>query len=386
MECREVMNAAGGTVSEGSEVRLEGPMPAWGDGILRARWDGAPAAVIQGPPSVDPAALALARARAREWVGRHRPAVLPLLGVTRVHGREGWVYARPEGVSVAVLAAHRSRLPPPAVAAGIVASTCEALLALGPEGLGHPGPHPEDVLLGEDGRVTLAGFVGPAGALPAVAADEEREPALVWRLGALLAALLSGHAPPDVVEGRAWLRNVSDRVPEALAACLSELLARDPAQRPALSEVPTRLRAAGAAELGTWTADFLPAVRRRLEAEWELPEDERENTLLPGDPDEITEESDLSLVFLADPVEEVTAASGGRAAWPRDLPEHGAIPVGVGPPPEAVTGPHRLPADLFDDEAVTVTGASPASWRGALWASVVLAILAVALGVYVVAG
>ena len=356
------MVSGGGIVPQDAEVTLEGPLPAWGDGILRARWHGSAAAVIQGPRSVDPAALALARERAAPWVGRHGPPILPLLGVTRVMGREGWIYARPSGVSIAALTRHSAPRPPPSVSAEIVARTADALCGLGELGLAHPGPDALDVLVDEAGELRLAGFVGPAD----VAAHrtepnpppQDREAAVVWRLGHLLGELLTG-APLPLAERsrgehehhRRVLVGVRARpgspVPEALQDCLLTMITWDPEHRLALGRVAVRLReATSPAELATWAADALPTMRRRLEAQWEVPDEERERTLLPGDPEEITEESDMSFV-LADAIEEVTAASAGRAGWPRDVPEHGAIPVLVGPPPEAVTGPHRLPAELF---------------------------------------
>jgi hypothetical protein len=251
------------------------------------------------------------------------------------------------------------------------------------------------VLVGDDGTVLLAGFVGPDGSSSELGPQGEgTEAALVWRLGALLAALLTGRGLEEPGQARAVLESLGSAgavgprpvVPEPVVACLTAMLAPEPASRPELGSLPVLLREAATVDLGHWAGDFLPAVRRRLEAEWEIPAQDRVNTLLPGDSDEITEESDLSLVFLSDPLEEVTAASGGRAGWPRELPEHGAIPVGVGPPAEAVTGPHRLPAELFDEDPVTAQFQRPAGWRGALWASAVLAIVALVLGAYVVAG
>lgn len=375
-------------------------MPAWGDGILRARWGDRAAAVIQGPALVDPAALSLARQRCASCLDPQSTAVLPLLGVVRVRGREGWVYERPRGVSIAVLLAKEGSRPPPAVAAEIVARTAEALLSLGELGSNHPGPLPRDVLVDEQGMVMLAGLVGPEepGSRRVPPNDDPApEEALVWGLGTLLAWLLVGRKPMSAAQAGTeavyqrrlmvgLLARGGDQVPEDLQACLMDALAWDRADRVRLSDLPARLRGSrGVADVAGWAGDVLPAVRRRLEAQWEIPDGESHHTLTEADPEEITEESEASFV-LGDMLEEVTAASAGRAGWPRDVPEHGAIPVLVGPPAEAVTGPHRLPAELFDEDGVTRTVTVGPRTTGLVVVSIALAMLAALLTAYIVAG
>ncbi|HHO50730.1 MAG TPA: hypothetical protein ENK18_07595 [Deltaproteobacteria bacterium] len=330
------------------EVVLDGPFPPWGHDVLRASWGDIPAAVILGPPLVDPAALAQAQHRATPWIGRCHPGVLTLLGVQRVDDREGWIYQRPDGVVLQQLCAPPREPPVAKVALLLTAAVTSILASLPPPA--HPGPTLRDVFIDAHGAITVAGFVGPQ--TPPPPPGEDPEAATVWSLGLLLAELLagsplsSGATPREhtVALRRFLIRVMSEPGPglsEACRSCLSGMLAWEEADRPRLDALEAQLRIAAEGLRGPQLARWADQVAAALQ----------QDTLVApvsldpqDDPRDYTEESEPFSIPLADDVTAVT--EGGN---PRHLltPEQGAIPVGVGPPAEAVPKAPSLPADVF---------------------------------------
>lgn len=330
------------------EVVLGGPLPAWGHDVLRASWGEVPAAVLLGPPLVDPAALAQAQHRAAPWIGRTHPGVLTLLAIQRVDDREGWIYQRPDGVALRRLCAPPREPPPAKVAVLLVAGTAATLAQLPPPH--HPGPTLRDVFVDRDGSVCVSGFAGPH--TPAPAPGDDPEAATVWHLGRLLAELLAGSPPASaddpqahaVAVRRLLIRIMSEPgqgLPEPCRQALEEMLSWEPQQRPRLGQLASRLEE-GAAELrGPTLQEWAEQVELVLQQDTLV----APVTLDPHEePRDYTEESEPFSIPLAD---EVTAVTEGGS--PRQLltPEQGAIPVGVGPPVEVASKAPSLPADVF---------------------------------------
>lgn len=366
-------------------LHLEGPLVAWSDTALAGRLgdapDGVPVLVFLGPDSAvgpDPGELD----RARRWIGRDAPGLLPLSDVALHGSRLAWLHPRVEALGVVHLVdAADGQRPPLRVVAELVAAVADTLHAVGAAASEHPGPSPEDLGLDARGRVHLTGFCSPWPAAPVY-----RDPsgavgtqALAWRLGVLLALLLAGRIPAvsdrsghEAMIRRILIRSMSRSGPtfsERYRDWLIGLLAWDPDLRPSLSAVGPGLRdvarALGGPDLAAWSADEVPTriarARERSHAPadaagsfhtWTTaaePSEDHAITLaevsghrtLPGlplsalDRDEPTAESTIR-----------TSASGASAP----LAEPGTIPVGVGPPVEALSRrPPTLPAGFLDD-------------------------------------
>lgn len=370
-------------------------LPSWGPDALEASWGRRRVAVKLGPPVVDPAALALARERAAPWVERSADGILALLGVARLGGREAWLYELPKGVAASLFTAHQTDLPPPAAAVQIVAAVCRILTSLD---VRHPGPCCDDLFVSGGGDVVVAGLVGPEEPAAGPAGAEDPRASQVWRVGALLLELMSGGRPGgttrkvhDASVRRlliAAMARPGPGVSEELRDLIAQMLGWEAAARPGLRGLGERLSGVATElpppDLQVWSARFVPALLRRFEAPHELPE--------PPDPTEVdddevlepTEESDLVVV---EGTEEITALSEpSTARW--TLPaEHGAIPVDVGPPPEAVPSGARLPSGLFGGGRLDPTAPGSAWFRPGLLLllTLLLAVVAFGLGFYVMA-
>jgi hypothetical protein len=406
-------------ISEGSliddRLQILGPCPWWSEAARSGRLavDGAerPVAIVLGPEVDDPDAVGRARERASAWLGLREPGVLPLLEVLGAEGRVAWVYEACDGVSASALLAvgEGAHLR---VGTEIVAACAEVLERQHGSGRSHPGLAGDDVIVDPDGAVLVAGFVGPFAQAPV-----HRDPrgvddaaSTVWRLGVLLAELLTG-APPmpaaDAAGHELMVRRLLVRImsrpgpmlPDRFGDWLRGMLAWDVDQRPLLPRIGPALRelagllpppdlvALGARvpELRVNPAPLLgapgsatdPAIARWLQA------DLRPDTPSPTERTvERTEEASWGDLNDADDVTALSADGDPPSRVPPP-PEHGAIPVQVGPPPEAVPKPRsrRLPQELFDrPEAREPTDSGERRrWQQAGGAAAVLLLVAVGL-------
>jgi hypothetical protein len=327
--------------------------------------------------------------------------------------RVAWIYEDTGGISLATF--FTAGEPNHRQAAEIVASVAEILDPLVAGGRIHPGLSCDDVLIHGDARVEVTGFVSPFARAPV-----HREPrgaedstAVVWRLGVLLAEILTG-VPPTPATDRAGhdlaLRRLLIRVmsrpgpvfTERYRDWLTGMMAWEADQRPPLHRVAPALRELAATSpgepLAAICARVVPELRRRAEDVGPtLVEPSLE--IVPTNPPTATtaerteEASAVAAEFGDSPFDDETAIShdadpSGPA--PRST-EYGAIPVGVGPPPEAVPKPARLPEELFVEASApttTVTDDAPPDRRLFHWlvagsASAVLLVVALILGWYV---
>lgn len=351
-------------------LQILGPCGWWTEGVRSGRYsasgpDTVPVAVVLGP-EVDGEALERWRERGAPWIGRRTPGVLDLLGVERVERRTAWVYRDFDGVSVgAAIAAGMGPLPL-RVAAQLVARCAEILEPLAADGRIHPGPDPSEVLIRADAEVLLAGFVGPFARSPIHRAPGGAEDgsAVVWRLGVLLAEILTGSRPSpaaDRVAHELMLRRLLIRImsrpgpmfPERYRDWLCGMLAWDAEARPLLSRVAPGLRELASVlpspDLTGWAGRRIPELRGRAPAEplapMEIPLDSGSTDIaLP--PAEPTEEVGIPDVPEEDDVTAVSFDGDPPLKWFPPT-EHGTIPVQVGPPPEALPRLTRLPDELF---------------------------------------
>jgi hypothetical protein len=319
------------------------------------------------------------------------PGVLRLLEVRAHQRRVAWVYEPWDGLALGALPGAETTLPARA-AAEIVAEVATTLLEIGAE-LRHPGPEVGDVLVDARGGVRLAGFVGPYRRPLGLRAPfgDRGEAAQVYRLGLLLAHLLTGALPGPAVGEEAHaavLRNVlirsmarpGDVLPERLADWLRGMLAWSPVERPVLSAIPDGLRdAVGGARpsLVEWAARHVDALRQRAADEAQAVRDalppvvELEDSL-----DEVSQDSLASPLgereepYDDEPTQEAPIAPvPGHELAPRTLPPS-AIPVSVGPPAEVLKRRPRLPEGFLEagtDETMPVEG-PPSAARLPAWA------------------
>lgn len=354
-----------------SEVVLAGRCPWWAESAQRARWDGRDVVAWVGPETADPAAFDRYRARAAAWVGRTGPLV-PLLAFTRLDRRPVWLYEPPTGVSTAVLVREERDGLPGRVALELCARVADALLSLGDDARTHPGPELHHVLVATDGQVALSHGAGPGPRSPACREPRGREDdgAVVWRLGVLLSALLTGQPPQpatdpsshESAERRLAIRLLARPGPPLPAETrdfLTALLAWEPLDRPALLRVGPRLRelASALAEpgLSAWARERVPIVRVLGPAAPAAP------TAEPG-PLDVGEEHTQEVVLAAELVDDddtALSADGDTSGQHRAITEPGAIPVGVGPPAELMRRLRATPAP--PEPSGTVTTPDPPS-------------------------
>lgn len=368
-------------------VIVDGPSPEWIGVARRGRLvvEGVerPVRVLLGPPESHARALDRAVERARPWIGRAVDGLVPLLGVHAVGDRIGWVYPRSTAIS-AVHLIHQDGRPvvPARIAADIVANAAGVIRAVGEL---HPGPELYDLWVDERGRVCLSGFTGPYPQSPELRAPvaSAGEAGQVYRLGILLAKLLTGTAPVagnDPAHHEAQLRRLSIRamsapgagLPERLREYLHGMLAWDPDRRPPLSAVrDALLDAAGEVgdDLPAWASGGIPellaAIRYR---EAEAPDSVADVTLddpatpvdevpvhgpeltAPGDDVDGTVPNDMyqwavRSIDEDDHTAESVPSHVSDTAVKMLLRERGIIPVDVGPPASlAGRNRPRLPA------------------------------------------
>ncbi len=381
---------------------LDSPCPEWTPAALRGWLGGSEAvAAVRGPEDAG-AGFERARVAAEPWLGRRGDGLLPLIEVAVHEGRVVWIYPRIPTLALAHLRGPADGdLLPARAAAEVVGRLASILVGLGAE---HPGPEPADVLVTPDGDLRLLGFVGPFPPTPEARAPLKGAgaPAQVYRLGVLLARLLTGTAPTtgsDRESHQARLRRVVVRamarpgasLPERYRDWLLGMLAWEPELRPPLSAIPGGLSEAAVAATGPGLREWATgqvATRIALfhlaaEAPADAPVDElpsprseespavREFTVgrtaprlegldLPPMDDDPTAEAEANVHY-----------PGESAAQPGMPLEAGSIPVLVGPPPEAHRGRPKLSIPKAKDRR-SRSSSLPAGARG--WLAVGLVI------------
>lgn len=235
-------------------VDILGPCEVWHGaahlGRRRTPAGDAPVFVLLGPEGASAEALARARHAAVSVAECRVPGVHRLIDVVLVDDRLGWVFESVDGVGLSHTVAGEGRaLLSTRAAAEIVASVAEKLLAVD---LKNRGPEPTDLFVDAAGTVIVSGFAGPFPTSPAMRAPrgDDGEAAAVYRLGVLLAQLLSGVAPPPASERSAHpalVRRALIRVmarpgpvlPERYGESIRGMLAWEPAERPRCRPCPT---------------------------------------------------------------------------------------------------------------------------------------------------
>jgi hypothetical protein len=352
-------------------LAIHGRCGWWGEAMHKALWspDGAsgrPAAVFLGPEGANAGSLSLATERARPWLGRRDAGLVPLLAIELVgaHGaqRLAWVYEDSARGSLGALAG--AEPIPRSVATLIVARCAEVVEPFSAVELHHTGPAREDVLVDAEGSVAVARFVSPLAGDPS-----RREPrgavdarAQVWRLGVLLAEILTGQTAPPIPDRAAHdraIRRLLVRVMAEPGPSMSEryrdwlcsMLAWDADERPLLNRVGPGLRelAGGEADeaLRRWCAERVPQMRRAAREETNPldPQAEAWDPAYAESPAPSLEPTvEISALPLTD--DDSTETSGVDDAAAELIAEPGAIPVQVGPPPEAMVRAPRLPSEL----------------------------------------
>jgi hypothetical protein len=244
----------------------------------------------------------------------------------------------------------------------------------------------------EQGHVYMIGFSNPWPSSPVLrdpdgGTDSE---SMVRRLGVLLAQLLGGSVPAasdrtahEAMTRRVLIRAMSRSGPiftERYRDWVSGMLAWDADQRPPLSGVAGGLRevaeGVGGRSLADWASEQV-LMRARVaheigEAEdatrysgasfhpWNIRDVDRDVPLL-GDsdasmPSELIGSRTLpgipiNMLAGGDPTAETTLLPSGRTAAGTPTAEPGTMPIGVGPPAEAVQGRGpKLPAGFLDDD------------------------------------
>lgn len=399
---------------------LRGPCGWWGEAVRTGTWappDGVvlPVVALLGPELGSDEQLERARERAGPWVRRRDPGTVPLLGVEAAEGRSAWLYEPCAGVSLGLVLAAPAEPFPLRVAAEIVAAAADVLDPLGPAAQLHPGPEPDHVLLQAEGTVRIAGFVGPFAPSPAYREPRgsDDDPAVVWRLGVLLAQILTRIPPPPATDRsahEAMFRRVLVRVlsrpgptfPERYKDWLSGMLAWDGVDRPVLRRVASGLRELADTLPGPtfaeWARAHVPELRARGEEgdPFRLPEPPLDTSgsieVRSGLTGDFTQEVGPGETSSSEPEpDEITAVSqdgSTPAKKRRGMRERGTIPVGVGPPPEALARNPRLPGELFSQDArhdpvpARVLGLDPLAVRALAVFTVVLLVIAAVASVY----
>lgn len=374
-------------------LRLDGPCLEWQPAAHRGRLKlpGEPTrrvVAILGPEETT--ALLPRRQAAARWVGRQEDGVVELLQVTELHGRPAWVYAHREALGLGHFVGGMAL--PLSVCADIVARVAEILLALGPDGLRHPGPEPSDILVTAEGEVALISFTSPFPPSPAL-----REPhgqtdsaALVYRLGILLAALICSNMPrgaADPAAHEAMVHRILVRamgrpgegLPVRLRDWLTGMLAWSPEDRPALSRLPEGLREVALTcdgpPLDQWAASRVPRLLAAVAARRDPARFDPYEPLDPARPEarpplQIRPPGDSPTFTADDPTVETV-----RPQRPSLPPEPAVMPVMVGPPPEAARQQPSLPPGFLE----TRPPEAPSS-RRLVSPLLVAALLLIALG------
>lgn len=347
-------------------------------------------------------AVVRARATGSAAVGLSSRGLLPLLDIARARDHVAWVYAWVDGVSLRHVVGSELYPLSTRAAAEVVAAVAEALIRVDDAGLAHPGPVPEDILVDHRGRLWLSGLGGPPSRVKALRAPQGNggEADLVYRLGVLLAWLVSGVLPPPasvVAEHPALIRHTLIRAMARPGPVLTErysdwlrgMLAWDPAERPPLSAVPVGLRkvgeTTGGLDLVDWAELHVDEVltgltrRRRAAPVHEQPTSEEWNTesirrRISADaagldvdytvlPTILEDQHDTVVARLDDlPDDPTQEAAAAPSETPTAATGRAAMPVSIGPPVEAMPRRQpRLPEGFLDGGATVSTTTRPAA-------------------------
>lgn len=393
-----------------AKLQVLGPYDAWHGaayrGSLSLGGDVRAVLLLLGPEGAAGDALNRARAAAATTLAVRGEGVLPLLGVERCGSRVAWVYEHVDALGLGhSVGSEGNALLSTRAAAEVVARVAETLVRLGVEGHRNRGPEPTDLLLDPRGRLWVTGFAGPFPSPPSMRAPrgEEGEAAVVYRLGVLLAHLVSGVAPSAASERsahaalirRALIRAMARPGPvltERYGDWLRGMLAWEPTERPPLSTVPDGLRkvadSTGGETLAEWAAANVTRLARVAETAGETdratrpaprptvteepsegptteevgaaPPPRRVPVTPPITPVSSTGPAELDAFVSGnsetmddDPTQEAASLVPtllARALVPpaRPVVPAASIPVRVGPPPEAIREPPRLPSGFLD--------------------------------------
>ncbi|HVL99645.1 MAG TPA: protein kinase [Egibacteraceae bacterium] len=292
----------------------------------------------------------------------------------------------------------------PADAARMGMQLLDALEAAHARGIVHRDVKPSNVLVSADGLVKLTDFgiatvtgdsrltaTGLVLGSPSYMAPEQaregagRVPADLWGLGATLYFAVEGFAPFDRAQPLATVHAVLHDEPRraqragALGPLLIDLLAKDPAQRPAPDEVRRRLREVVTGAQGNGTASSVtqpllamaapPAVEKPAPA----PGPPVDDTQAAPPPSPASWRRPALVAVLAALLG--VAALGGAAAFMRgddgtEGPAAGPPPVEQAPQPAPPEGsgeepaPDEAPADVPEEPAPPAENAAdaPADW------------------------
>jgi hypothetical protein len=414
-------------------------------GIYAAETGAVPVYVLMGPEGAAADAVARARAAAGSLLGAHPKGVLPLLAIEEHDRRVVWMHEAVDGLGLGhVVGNEGAALLSSRAVAELIADVAETMLLLEPDARRNRGPEPTDLLLDALGNVWTAGFAGPFATSPAMRAPrgDEGEPAVVYRLGVLMAHLVAGIAPQPATEKAAHSALVRRALIRAMARpgpVLSErygdwmrgMLAWEPGERPPLSSIPEGLRqvavGTGGTSLRDWAAVTVPGLIDRIEhpdrvtapraAPVGLHDDSTEMLMTEevggpptdsGPPTATAPPVRRPLVFpdapggggYADPTADAPRPVAGRPGSFRDDFEDDptqeasalsstavrnvapppairtgsagpAIPVRVGPPPEAIREPPSLPSGFLDDGP----GSDEEPTAGVPWMRILVAIV-----------
>ncbi|MBW1877972.1 MAG: hypothetical protein JRJ84_06400 [Deltaproteobacteria bacterium] len=406
-------------------LQLLGPYDAWHGAahVGRFTMEGAaaqPVLVLLGPESKAPDAVDRAKQAAEAARGIHHPGVLRLLAVESFGERVAWVYQEMLGMGLGhTVGGENEILLPTRVAAQTVGRVAQTLLDLGTAGTAHNGPEASDLLVDSFGNLYVAGFSGPFPRSPSMRAPQgdDGEAALVYRLGVLLALLVSGSspAPPSnraahaAVIRRALIRAMSRPGPvltERYGDWLRGMLAWEPSERPPLSTVPDGLAKVAEATAGPsleeWCLERVEALRQRVILEAEQRRHGTDGAVLArahseAPPNLGTDQRSFETRRLAPVTPSPTPAPVVRrpptaqvakleAALPEDDPTQESsaedepelidskppirvtsllpMPVQVGPPPEAVRTRPSLPPGFLEASADRTDPSAPVSGMG----------------------
>lgn len=310
------------------------------------------------------------------------PGVLALAGVEERDGEAWWVYPDVHAVSLlAGLSLRGSASLSVLASLEILECVARVFVGVGARGWEHPGPRPADLLVDVRGELLVAGFGGPRSRIAAQHAPGpgRSSSTLVFRLGVLLAELICGEVPgaPGTQEHHpTYLRRVQVRLnaapggpaPDGVQVLVLSMLAWEPEARPLLESLPARFEAlsvgAQGPDLAMWAVRQVPALLMAVQLE---DGDERTEVFHDG---AVGDAAGRDFAHLPD--DDLTDFGSEPAATEiSDIPRPAAvvsvrgapIPVGVGPPPQAIKRAPKLPEGFLTGNSLHVEVLEPPPQR-----------------------